>query len=221
VSGRGTDIERWDAVTDEEWLAAIPPLMMAHIKQVAPASCRKLRLLAVAWAQFLETQPDYADAKHVSHLGEAVAEGRQTLDFLWDQRQRGWGYDGDWSIANMVLAGDADLDMAVRKGMFFSEDRGQRAGLDVSQRPVMARSLILCVLGNPFRPIEINPSWRTPAVLALANAIYEEQRWKDIPVLGDALEEAGCTDADILGHCRRPGEHARGCWLVDLLLTKE
>ena len=40
-------------------------------------------------------------------------------------------------------------------------------------------------------------------------------------VLADALEEAGCTDADLLAHCRSGGGHLRGCWAVDLLLGKE
>jgi hypothetical protein len=71
-----------------------------------------------------------------------------------------------------------------------------------------------------FRPVEIDPCWRTPAVVALATAIYEERRWQDLPILGDALQEAGCADEDVLAHCRRPGPHARGCWLVDLLLKK-
>jgi ATP-dependent Clp protease ATP-binding subunit ClpA len=52
----------------------------------------------------------------------------------------------------------------------------------------------------------------------VARAIHEEQRWADLPVLADALEEAGCADREILDHCRRPGEHGPGCWVIDLLL---
>jgi hypothetical protein len=211
-------------MTEQEWLAAIPSLMMDRINQVAPASYRKLRLLAVAWARFLESQPDYSDAKHVSSLGEEVVEGRKSLDFLWDPRQRGWGYDGDWSIANLVLAENAGLDMAIRKAMLFSEDRGQRAGLDVTQRPVMARSLILCVLGNPFRPATIDTAWLTwhdGLLVSMAQQMYVSRNFGDMPVLADALEDAGCTNPDILGHCRQPGEHVRGCWVVDLVLGKK
>jgi hypothetical protein len=53
----------------------------------------------------------------------------------------------------------------------------------------------------------------------VARAIYEERRWDDLVVLADALEEAGCANAEVLAHCRG-GEHTRGCWLVDLLLAK-
>jgi hypothetical protein len=55
-------------------------------------------------------------------------------------------------------------------------------------------------------------------VAQIARTIYEERRWQDLPVLADALEEAGCADRDILNHCRRPGEHGPGCWVIDLFL---
>jgi hypothetical protein len=61
-------------------------------------------------------------------------------------------------------------------------------------------------------------SWNGGAVAALARAIGEDRRWEDLPILADALEEAGCTDAEILGHCREPGEHGSGCWVLELLL---
>jgi hypothetical protein len=83
--------------------------------------------------------------------------------------------------------------------------------------------LLRCVFGNPFRPLAVRPdwlAWNDGAVPKLAAAIYEERAFDRLPVLADALEEAGCTDGDLLGHCRRPGEHARGCWAVDLLLGK-
>jgi hypothetical protein len=54
----------------------------------------------------------------------------------------------------------------------------------------------------------------------LACAIYDDRAFEQLPILADALEEAGCDNADILAHCRGPGPHVRGCWLVDLLLGK-
>jgi hypothetical protein len=58
-------------------------------------------------------------------------------------------------------------------------------------------------------------------VTALAKAIYGERAFDRLPILADALEEAGCTNAELLGHCRQPGVHVRGCWVVDLVLGKE
>jgi len=55
----------------------------------------------------------------------------------------------------------------------------------------------------------------------MAEAIYEERTFEQLPILTDALEDAGCNNSDILNHCRQPGVHVRGCWVVDLLLGKE
>jgi hypothetical protein len=75
-------------------------------------------------------------------------------------------------------------------------------------------------VGNPFHPIALDPMWLMPSVKHLAEAIYEDRAFDRLPILADALEDAGCTNADILNHCRQPGEHVRGCWVVDLLLDK-
>ena len=91
--------------------------------------------------------------------------------------------------------------------------------------------LVRELFGNPFRPVSLAPAilaWNDAAVVHLARAAYDERHLPEgtldngrLAVLADALEEAGCTDADILGHCRSGGEHVRGCWVVDLLLGKE
>jgi len=81
--------------------------------------------------------------------------------------------------------------------------------------------LLRCIAGNPFRPVAFDPNWRTETVVSLASAIYAERAFDRLPILADALEEAGCDHADILSHCRGPGPHARGCWVVDLVLGKE
>ncbi len=81
-------------------------------------------------------------------------------------------------------------------------------------------SLLREILGNPFHPITFDPSWKTPAVVQLARSLYEEKRFADLPVLADALEEAGCQDATVLEHCRGPGPHVAGCWLLDLILER-
>jgi hypothetical protein len=76
------------------------------------------------------------------------------------------------------------------------------------------------IFGNPSRPVPVNPAWQTNNVLALAQTIYDDRAFDRLPILADALEDAGCDNADILNHCRQPGEHVRGCWAVDLLLGK-
>jgi hypothetical protein len=91
--------------------------------------------------------------------------------------------------------------------------------------------LLRCLLGNPFRPssplLPVVLAWNDTAVVRLAQAAYQERHLPEgtldngrLAVLADALEEAGCTDAEILGHLRGSGPHVRGCWPVDLCLGK-
>jgi hypothetical protein len=77
------------------------------------------------------------------------------------------------------------------------------------------------IFGNPFRPVSFDPAWRTWTAVALAQQMYESRDFSAMPILGDALQDAGCTDEEVLGHCRGPGPHVRGCWVVDLVLGKE
>ena len=99
------------------------------------------------------------------------------------------------------------------------------------------------VFGNPFRPVPVSPEWRTDTVVSLARQMYESRDFSAMPILADALQDAGCDNDDILTHCRglcrdcgllppwggrhrlEAGRHAephvRGCWCVDLLLGKE
>ena len=81
-------------------------------------------------------------------------------------------------------------------------------------------AVIRDIFGNPFRPVTLEPAWRTATVTSLAQTIYDERAFDRLPILADALEDAGCTNADILGHSRGGGEHVRGCWVVDLVLGK-
>ena len=84
--------------------------------------------------------------------------------------------------------------------------------------------LLRCISGNPFRPVTINPAWlawNDWTIRRIAQSVYDERAFDRMPVLADALEDAGCDNTDILNHCRSKGPHVRGCWAVDLLLGKE
>jgi hypothetical protein len=88
--------------------------------------------------------------------------------------------------------------------------------------------LLRDIFGNPFRPAALSPAWRAPTVVALAQAAYDNRTLPAgaldtarLTVLADALEEAGCNNADIGSHLRGPGPHVRGCWVVDLVLGKQ
>ena len=74
---------------------------------------------------------------------------------------------------------------------------------------------------NPFRPIPVAREWGTPTVVTLARVIRAERAFELMPVLGDALQDAGCDRSEILEHCYGPGPHAAGCWLVDRLSGRD
>jgi hypothetical protein len=81
--------------------------------------------------------------------------------------------------------------------------------------------LLKDIAGNPYRPRTFDFEWRTDTVLALARQMYESRDFSTMPILADALQDAGCDNASVLEHCRLPGDHVRGCWVVDALLGKE
>jgi hypothetical protein len=81
-------------------------------------------------------------------------------------------------------------------------------------------ALLRDVFGDPFRGVAIKAEWKTSDVLALAQGIYAERAFDRMPILADALQDAGCYYTDILSHCRGPEPHVRGCWVVDLILGK-
>lgn len=88
------------------------------------------------------------------------------------------------------------------------------------ERKVLA-AILRCVFGNPFRPITFDPVWRTDAALSLSRQMYESHDFGAMPILADALQDAGCDYDDILSHCRDVNAtHVRGCWVVDLVLGK-
>jgi hypothetical protein len=105
-----------------------------------------------------------------------------------------------------------------------SRPRGQQAKAKAAERAAQC-VLLRDIFGpTPFQPVSVSPSllvWHGGTVVRLAQVIYEERRFEDLPILADALEEAGCSDQKILSHCRQQGQvHVRGCWVVDLLLNK-
>ncbi len=102
----------------------------------------------------------------------------------------------------------------------------ERAWAKLTAEVLKAESIDQCrrlrdIFGNPFRPVPFSPSWRTSTAVALAAQMYESREFSAMPILGDALQDAGCDSADVLDHCRGEGPHVRGCWVVDLVLGKE
>jgi hypothetical protein len=96
-------------------------------------------------------------------------------------------------------------------------ERRHRIANDILGSSALLREII----GNPFRRIQFERRWATSNVAELARTIYAERAFERMPILADALMDAGCDDADILDHCRADAPHMRGCWVVDLVLARE
>ena len=77
------------------------------------------------------------------------------------------------------------------------------------------------LLGNPLRPVRFDPAWRTDTVLAIATSAYDSRGFGALPILADALQDAGCDSDELLSHCRDTTKaHMRGCWALDTVLGK-
>jgi hypothetical protein len=87
-----------------------------------------------------------------------------------------------------------------------------------SRRLTLHATFARDIIGNPFRPVDVDPSWLTDTVLALARLADESGDFSIMPILADALQDAGCDDASVLDHCRSSGPHVRGCWALNLVL---
>ncbi|MCE9565142.1 MAG: hypothetical protein K8U57_24180 [Planctomycetes bacterium] len=92
----------------------------------------------------------------------------------------------------------------------------------MKQERIAHCNLLRDIFGNPFRPVAFAAEWRTSTVVALAQEMYGSRDFSPMPILADALQDAGCDNDDILTHCRDAnGVHVRGCWVVDTILGKE
>jgi hypothetical protein len=115
--------------------------------------------------------------------------------------------------------------VAAHAAHYFYEEDGWEAyctrGSGDEDERAAQRRIVDDIFGNPFRPVTVDPSWFTSTVLCLAQAVYSEVAFDRLPILADALEDAGCDDAEILNHCRSEGPHVKGCWVADLLLGKD
>jgi hypothetical protein len=214
-------------MTEDGWLACGDSGPMLEFIR-ATAGERKLRLFAAAGFRRLGTLlPDPRQRRGIEAL-ERLAEGALTLDAC-----RGVAAGVRHAIPPDECSPGSPPPAEHRHYvalMLFREFRSSRIaahavhaadglGDGAVERREQAR-LLRDIFGNPFRPGAVHPAWLTPHVIGLARGIYEDRAFDRMPVLGDALEEAGCTDEEILAHCRSPTDHARGCWVVDLILGK-
>jgi hypothetical protein len=201
---------------ESEWLASNDPdAMLEHI--TGWTSERKLRLFACACCRRIWALLKTEQLRHAVETSERYADGRALLKELKAARDAVWQRSGEGLAAYTATHPRGAQTL---KGL---RAAASAAGGYLAERAGQA-DLLRDVTGNPFRTIEMNPAWLAwngGTVRSMAQAIYDERTFEQLPILADALEEAGCDDAEILHHCRKPGVHVRGCWVLDLLLGKE
>jgi hypothetical protein len=229
-------------VTESEWQAGVfPNSMLEQLRSLA--SDRKLRLYLVACSHmFLDRlgDPRLGWLQEVVDVSERFADGRAKRKEIEGARKLGkeiWGqipHHQTAAFGTAALAWNTTRDKTFTAAMdasvsyvWSANARRQNKGPLFGDDKVLSGhlcSLLRDIFGNPFRPSVIAPdwlAWNDGTVVKLARTIYEDRRWDIMPILGDALEDAMCDNDYILQHCRGPGPHARGCWVVDLILGKE
>ena len=179
---------------------------------------RKLRLLACATCRDHLLRSPYPEFAEVLTVAERYADGEATdreraAAFATNVDQSLTEPDGAaWHYRSLV-----GFALGEFSGELGTHLRNRASGRSTWASPSSLRDLF----GNPFRHRALDPEWLTSTVTAIARQMYDSRDFSSMPILADALQDAGCENDDILNHCRGPGPHVRGCWVVDLVLGKE
>jgi hypothetical protein len=227
-------------VTEAEWKSWTDPQQLLVFLE-GTASHRKLRLFSCAccrrvWhlltdqrsRKAVESAERYADgtmSEEALSLDAEDARGvyqdaklRAEVNPDADRSEEAFA-SSSWTASAVYPRGYYPLDATeVSLGILAGVSE---AGLPVDSERIGQIAILHDIFGDPFHPVAVDPNWLSSTVTSLAQAIYADRAFDRMPILADALEDAGCTNQDILDHCRQPGEHCRGCWVVDLLLGKE
>jgi hypothetical protein len=218
-------------MTSDEWFYEFERLL-------GPASERKAQLAVVACCRrvwhlmtdrrhraAVEAAEVYADR---ASAGEGFRTSMEPVRAL--ARTLPPGTTVEWDPCHYITQAVRHLssrDNAPDAASFAARSAARTAGVEGSQEWIAAldaegaavRELMVDVVGPLNRPTAAGV-WLTTTVLALARQMYEVREFSAMPILADALQDAGCASEDVLNHCRGDGPHVRGCWVVDLALGK-
>jgi hypothetical protein len=215
---------------ERNWQTCVQALSMLQFLH-GKASERKLRLFACACGRKSRIWRKFSN-RRAAEVAARFADGQATAAELAACRDGLLGCacaEADAYTAAVRSALEA-VDIAAMLGL-------QGINMDWADAPYVEKSnrqyaeeqahqanLLRDIFGPlPFREVPVDPAWRSVnsgAVRDLAQKIYDDRDFAQLPILADALEDAGCSNVEILRHCREAGEHVRGCWVVDLVLEK-
>jgi hypothetical protein len=232
-------------MTEQEWLESTKPGPMLGFLR-SRLSARKVRLFGCGFLRLIWQQLDGKEgSQQAVVVAERFADGEATGTELRKAMRTAEATAEAWSDPALVEPVRQAVDTTSDDAWEFFERvyyetteefaepdiESPRSRKLVKERQAARHGLYVHLLrdffGNPFRPITLDPTWLTPTVVSLAQAAYDNLLLPAgaldpdrLAVLADALEEAGCHATDVLGHCRGPGPHTRGCFVVDALLGK-
>jgi len=231
-------------MTEAEWLAATDPKPMISFLRNRRLSDRKWRLFAVGCCRQILNQSVDLRLQGVVEVSERYADKMATKSELSAALKRVQRVRSRFEkahvtngqqIERMIEPGNAPPLVVATLNILGAVETAAYQGIDgVMCVPSFARRAIK-VLGAelkdqvkllrdifPFRPLSFDPSWRTSTVSALAQTMYDFRDFSAMPILADALQDAGCDNEEMLAHCRDPKPvHVRGCWVVDAVLQRQ
>ncbi len=230
-------------MTEAEWLACTDPKPMLKFLH-GKASDRKLRLFACACCRHIWHLLADDRSRKAVELAERFADGlaseqeREAAEEAANQAKRVTGVSrqaSNYTIPEMftiaaraacvTAEGDADTEtlLAIVAACSLIA-RNEASGLGWEAEMVACSSTLREIVGNTFLPPPPLPAavltWNDGTVRRMAEGIYEERAFDRLPILADALLDAGCDNENLIAHCRSEGPHVRGCWAVDLILGK-
>ncbi len=208
-------------MTEAEWLACDDPLtamfsLYRSWNHPQHGNHRRLRLFACAccslrsdclrderWRTGIEAIESHADGIKTRGEMDDICHAASVSTGVRLFASEGSSFDAAYQSLKLVVSGELEPDP--------SEAHVRYRVLD----------LLRDIFGNPFHPITLNPSWLTSTVVSIANQMYDTRDFSAMPILADALQDSSCDNETILTHCRGPGPHVRGCFVIDLLTGRE
>jgi hypothetical protein len=234
-------------MTELEWLYTVEPeRMLDFLKD--KASGRKFRLFACACVRELGHLLKDERSRRAYFVAERMVEGTATNEERYaaslgaERAWQGLRVGATRYLASAVIANRMEA-AANAARLLIGSVRCMRSGWEIAAAVAEAAQALGCyippasrtavragqcdlareVFGNPLRPSPFDPAWaqrNDGAVRKLATTIYEEKSFEGMPILADALIDAGCEDTAIIAHCQTGGDHGRGCWVIDGLLGR-
>jgi hypothetical protein len=246
-------------VNEAEWLACEEPRAMLEFAR-HKVSRRKYRLFAcVCCRRAPDADPRDERGEAALALAERLADGLETNAARAQALEEVWTASLPPGVSFEELLAQPfepwvrlpTYRCALESNPVTAAQEAARfvSGCSGEERAILC-SLIRDIFGNPFRAVDFSPEWSNSTVVTLARQMYDSREFSAMPILADALQDAGCDDEDVLNHCRDPGLfsgepfcpaggnplrwgsfpqagplppfcHVRGCWVVDVVLGNE